>query len=138
MQALIEATPQEVKDAIIKKWLRYQQQVHTCKVMIYRKTMMINGYPNPQCEFAYKAGKSNNNQSKMKFSKRIFNEINEGNFQTKVGDFVDYCQGGKWVDEIPPLLDPALNKEFKNFDKVVEAHRKWNATKHMPEVSEIN
>jgi len=117
--------PESIKNAVIHKWMRYMKHIYVCKVMLFRKSMMKTGFRNYDCLMCYKFGRETIKNIKMKYLDKLFKEITPGNFETQIASFVDSSQKGEYIKSIPPLLDPVLCKDIKNFDKVVESHLNW-------------
>jgi hypothetical protein len=46
LKTLIRTTPQQVKEAVLHKWLKYQQMIYLSKVMMYRRAIHKIGFPN--------------------------------------------------------------------------------------------
>lgn len=53
LKTLIKTTPQQVKDAVLYKWLKYQQMIYLSKVMVYRRVMHKIGFPNRDAHICY-------------------------------------------------------------------------------------
>lgn len=72
MQTLIESTPQSVKEAVIYKWLRYQKHVFLTRVMIFRKTLLLWGFPDKECYLTFKIKALENRLNKTRQVANIF------------------------------------------------------------------
>jgi hypothetical protein len=53
LKTLIRTTPQQVKEAVLHKWLKYQQMIYLSKVMMYRRAIHKIGFPNRDSHICY-------------------------------------------------------------------------------------
>jgi hypothetical protein len=90
--------------------------------MTFRKSLLLMGFPDNDAFFAFKLKNIENRVSKVNYVNKIFEGMNEGNFTNKIVTFVNEVQK-KYIEDIPPLLDPVLCKDIKHYEKAVEAHR---------------
>jgi hypothetical protein len=94
--------------------------------MIFRKTIHKLGFQNPECLNVFKLNYKLNRQKASKQFDQLFNEASVSNIATHALLFCDEEDNvRKPIDELPPLLDPALFKDLKNLEKAVEQHRAW-------------
>ena len=131
VQTLIKTLDPAVRDAVIHKYMRYMDQVFLSKAMLYRKSMMINGYPSNEQYTIYKTCCGASIATKMRYLKKIFSQINEGNHQSLTANYVKIAQEN-YIEDVPPLLDPDLCKDLTNFDQVIDAHRVWCTKMWLP------
>jgi hypothetical protein len=101
------------------------------KIMVFRKSMHLMGFADKECFLTFKIKSLENRISKMRYVGNIFEDINEGNYTTKVINFVTEVQK-KYVEELPPLLDPVICKDIKHYEKAVDAHRQWCMKEWLP------
>lgn len=66
MQTLIKNLDPAVRDAVIHKYLRYMDQIFISKCMLYRKSLMRNGFPSMQHYQIYKMCIASSLSTKMK------------------------------------------------------------------------
>ena len=99
--------------------------------MVFRKSLHLMGYADQECFLTYKVKAMENRISKMRYVSKIFEGLNEGNYTTKVVNFVTEVQK-KYIEELPPLLDPVLCKDVKHYEKAIDAHRHWCGKEWLP------
>ena len=133
LKTLIKTTPQEVKEAVILKWLKYQSMIYLSKVMVYRRAIHKIGFPNRNAHICYMMEYQ---EKKEKFDRQIkfllkTTHADEFNWQQNLLRFVeDESNPKKQIEDCPPLLDPVVVKSGQT--KMMELHKKWCAESYAP------
>lgn len=127
LQVAIRSMPTTVKNAVLTKWLQYMNHLYMSRLMLFRRIIHRLNSADPLSVMIYfNKEYVKQKQLKTKHLSHMFNTTEPGNLAENSLLFNDSMGKDKReIEEIPPLLDPVLCKDIKNFAKTIELHLTW-------------